>query len=271
MSQTLPNETIDKVSKAISQALRDVTSKDQERRDLRDELTNASSAATTVREELLIKLATMAANDHWSKYDIDEGCEKALAGRNDKDTSIRTFSAEIKRACHPEARKHVASFAKLAANVWEDEAKQSKDMPKPCRAAFSRQYHLFQRLISAAIDENTVYSSRDDVVKWAIKLDPKNNPTRMFKRFKALRDELREMSDTFEIANVVDALEYLREVAADDFKGQSKPTQKSPAKPAEAPEPVSEGEDSPEDVDSASEAPKGVSELLDEALADIGA
>jgi hypothetical protein len=270
MSQTLPNERIDAVAKAVSKALSDVATKDQDRRDARDVLTDASSTATTARESLLVALAEAAANDHWSKYEIDEGVEHALKDRNDKDATIKTFTAEIRRACHPEARKHVPAFAKLAADVWNQETAQSKDLPKPCRAAFARQYHLFQRLLTEAIDNSRVLENRDDVVKWAIALDPKNNPTRMFKRFKALRDELREMGDMFDVANVTDADEYLREVTADDFKPAKKAAAKAPKKPAGAPKqaPASQV---PESESGDPEPATNVSDLLDDALRDLGA
>jgi hypothetical protein len=270
MSQTLPNERINTVADAVSQALRDVTSQDQYRRDARTEYEAASGAAIGMREKLLITLAETAANEHWSKYEIDEGVEHALKDRNDKDATIKTFTAEIRRACHPEARKHVPAFTKLAADVWDQEAAQSKELPKPCRTAFARQYHLFQRLLTEAIDNSRVLENRDDVVKWAISLDPKNNPTRMFKRFKTLRDELRELGDMFDVANVADANEYLREVTADDFKPAKKAAAKAPRKPASAPKQASASQ-VPESTNDDPEPATSVSDLLDDALRDLGA
>lgn len=274
MSDNLPNERILNVATEIGKAFRSVVDKDETRRDARDTLQDASNEASNEREKFLVTLAEAANKDHWSQFEIDNGADKALAQRNttDKDNSVKTFAAEIKRACHPNARKHVRKLSELANDVWDREIAQDKKLPRPCREAFARKYHLLQRLIGEAIEKHVIESA-PDVISFAVSNDPRRNPERMFKKFKLLRDQLRELADDYPLDEIVTAVEGLHDLALADFKTADrsalKPTPEVSPEPEKAPEDVSEGEDSAPEDHEAVEPAQGVSDLLDEALKDI--
>ena len=271
MSQNLPDTTIAQVTAEINKAFRGVLEKDSARRDAREMFTDASNDAGSARETFLIDLAGMAARNKWSEYAINSGIEKALEQRNDKDTSIRTFASEIKRACHPQARAHVQTFAKLASEVWDRETAQDKKLPRPCRAAFARKYHMLQRMIGEAVDSGRVINTSHDCVQWALSLDPKRNPERMFKRLKALRDELHAIADEFPLDAIVESAEGLREVTLSDFKaalGAPRPEKDSGSSNSE---PEQEVTPTPDDSGSNENAPEdmSVADRIDDALADL--
>jgi hypothetical protein len=276
MSQTLPNDRISKVASHISTAFNGVLTKDGDRRDAREVYQAASNDATSAREEQLIRIAKIAFDEHWSQYEVDEGTAQAINSRNAKDTSVNTYANEIKRACHPNARQHVGSLAKLANTVWDAENVADKKLPRPLRAAFSRKYHLLQRMISEAIDNEHVLALSRDVVSFAIAHDPAKNPERMFKRFKNLREQLKTLADEFPLDELNESVENLRGVGLSDFKYPS--SLKTSREPAEAGKAVSGGKVPGEDnapIERSQNAPdndqelRGVSDLLDEALHDI--
>jgi hypothetical protein len=137
---TKPDTHASRVAEVVTSAFSSIAQKDGDRRDAKKMLEGTANDAVNAREGQLVTLANFSASEVWSLSDIDTGVDTALKQRNGKDTSINTFASEIKHACHPAAREHVASLQELATNVWNAETEGGKDDPKPLRQAFARPY-----------------------------------------------------------------------------------------------------------------------------------
>jgi hypothetical protein len=274
-TQTTNTDThASRVADVVTKAFSTIASKDGDRRDVKKILEGSSTDAVNAREDQLVTLANFSASETWSLSDIDNGVAQALKERNGKDTSINTFANEIKRACHPNAREHVSSLAELAVDVWEAEMDGGKDAPRPLRQAFTRRYHMLQRMIGECITSRRMLKSSVDVVEWAISLDPSKDPTKAFKRAKALRSAVQDLMGEFpgleQLHACNEELYALVSMGVDAFKSDTsqkalqpkpevrKPTP-APAAPATEPTTRNEGGD---DIEPA----LGVSDLLDEAL-----
>jgi hypothetical protein len=152
-----------------------------------------------------------------------------------------------------------------------------KDAPRPLRQAFSRRYHMLQRMIGECVTSKRVLQSSVEVVGWAVSLDPsKKDPAKAFKRAKALRTQIQDLMSEFpgleQLRACDEELNDLISTGVEAFKSDASqknlpaPTEVRKPTPQAAPqttEPTTENEEI--------EPAMGVSDLLDEALRDIEA
>jgi hypothetical protein len=263
---TLPNTSIQTIVSKITDAFNKIQGVDTDRSDARKLLEGAAQSATNAREDLLVNLANVATSEKWESDDIDAAIDQALKARNSQDNSIKTFASEIKRACHRNARKHVGQLRELATQVWDAENADTdgdKNLPKPCRKAFARKYHMLGRMISEAMDGN-VFEGTSEVVQFALANDPAKDPKKAFKRVTAMRDQLRALADEFAVDGVIAAYEELNTTVGDGLKAFAKSlTNVENTKPVQPSNVV-------EDTDN-EEPAEGVSDLLDQVVGDLSA
>jgi len=263
---TLPNTTIQTIASKITEAFNQISGVDANRSDARKLLEDAAQTSTNTREDVLVSLANLATSEKWEADDIGEAVERALKARNSQDNSIKTFAAEIKRACHRTARKHVGALRELATKVWDAEnGGEDGNLPKPCRKAFARKYHMLGRMITEACD-GKVFEDAHSVVQWAVDNDPGKDPKKAFKRATAMRDQLRALADEFAVDGVIAAYEELNDVVSGGLHAFTKSLTNTndTAKSAPAAPGVS-----PDTVEDSEEPTKGVSDLLDEVVGDL--
>jgi len=148
----------------------------------------AQDAYTTKREEgfgtrgnILIALAAVAVTGNYSAKDIDDGVDAGVKaytdGTNFKATTLGTFKSEMKRAMHPNVRKHVPAIFKLARDVFLAE-KDLEEVSQPCRREFTREYHLAVRkdgLMGEALTGKThTIASMQEVARKIIDAKPRD-------------------------------------------------------------------------------------------------
>lgn len=243
-----PIDHIGVIAAEISKAFQTVVAHDMTRRDAQAAASDASQAATNVREAALITLAGISHRDKWSKLDTDEAVLRALSTRNNKDASLATLASEIKRACQPGVRQHVPALAKLAGDVWE--AELAEKGAKPCRKAFQRKYHMLGRMFTEA-SNGRVFTAAPDVIRWAVALDPDLDYAKVFKRLKAIREQLNAFAADFPVDGFDAALEFLGAVTPDDLKASREQASEPGGTEAAAVAPSEAAEAGPEPAEGA--------------------
>ncbi len=262
MSQVLPNTRISTVADEVAKVFATIAHADDLRSGARDMLTDASQSATNAREDALLALAAAATAGQWSKYEIDEGCAKAIERRNSKDNTIATFASEIKLACHPSVRAKLPTLRQCVTDAWDAEAaayKADKKLPRPIAKAFSRKYHAL-RACMKEVSEGREFAGTSAIVQFAVARDPDLDHVRVAKRLQAIRKALQEFYADFPVEGLRDCDEFLAEIGKTELEA----ARKAKLEGVNAPAPEAS---EPETVEPA----QGVSDLLDEALQDMGA
>lgn len=222
----LASKRVAMVATEIHRALTGVISADTKRCDATREQRAASEHCVGARETALLSLATVAVRDDWSRAEIDDGTATALSRRNSKDNSVATFAAEIKRACHPSARSHVAALASLCTEAWDVEGESAKDYPRQCRKAFARRYHMLVATLREAID-GRVFASRQEIVRWAVTCDPDRDPVKVLRRVQAIHGQLKALVEAWPHSELAASAQALGRVTLDGLKALVPPTPKA--------------------------------------------
>lgn len=230
----LSGSTLDKITTAASLAFSGVFAKDATRTEAKDLLAEASNEATNERVNALIGFAKAANGGDWLTDDIGAGIDRAIAQRNAKETSIVTFAAEIKRACHASVRAHVGAMFDLATVAWDAEGELDKKAVKPLRKAFSRKYHLVVgRMFEQAI-AGRYFADTDALVSYAIECDPDLDYKKVAKRLKAIREQLASFAADFPVDGLIECNAFLNAITPEDLRA----SREAPATTTDAPKVV---------------------------------
>lgn len=223
------------IRKAINSAFAKFATVDGERVEARDLADGANKRAVGERESIITTLAAAASAGKWSGDDLAEEVADMLKARNAKGTSLATFASEIKHACARNTRGRVADLFRLAHEAWEAESdaidaapdfKAKQAVPKPMRRAFSRCYHAVVQYAFKAEDRE--FSTPADFVRFA--MDTLRAREIDYKRVKGrldnIRKELAEFAKDFPVSGIVDCVEFLASVEADELRQcvEPKPT-----------------------------------------------
>lgn len=265
----LPDNTVSTIQRMVSAAFAKVSAKDSDRKDANEVFQTASQDAIGERENLLTTLAGAAATAQWDGVSIEMAIDAAKAARNNqKDTSINTFSSEIKRAMHPSVRHHVGAMFTLAKSAWDDEGKLGKDDTKPLRKAYARRYHMVVgAMFNAAIAGNRpeTATALNELALGVIR-ERELDYTAVHKRLVAIRAQLEAFARDFPVDGITTCAEFLSEVTVKDLKACVLRANTS------EPETAPEASDAAATNDDSADAPMpGVSDLLDDALRDMQA
>jgi len=108
-----------------------------------DAVTDATNAATGLRERLLGECALLSAEQEFEADKISDAATAALAewkgAHNLVPTSLAQFAVELRRAMHPSARDFVIEAVESSRDFWEDSAQTDGH---PLRKAFAKRYHM---------------------------------------------------------------------------------------------------------------------------------
>lgn len=258
---TLPNQTIDTISRAVSNAFNAVNAKDADRKEAADQLTGAQNDAVGVREKLL---TTLAAASHQHKWDTDQiaaGVDAAHAKLNDKkNASINTFAAEIRKAIRPAVRGHVAKLFELASLAWDAEGAADKGEVKPLRKAYARRYHMVVGAMFDATLAGEMPTTIEDLNEAAVRKlrGQQLDAAKVFKRLEGILGQLRTFHADFPVEGIGTCVEFLQDVSIDDLKGAL-----ANDAAASTPEAVVE--------DATAEPVQGVVDVIEDVLAEMAA
>jgi hypothetical protein len=108
-----------------------------------DAVTDATNAATGLRERLLGECAVLSAEQEFEADKISDAATAALAqwkgAHNLVPTSLAQFAVELRRAMHPSARDYVVDALEDSRELWEQSAQTDGH---PLRKAFAKRYHM---------------------------------------------------------------------------------------------------------------------------------
>lgn len=108
-----------------------------------DAVTDATNAATGLRERLMGELALLSAEEEFEADKISDAATAALAqwkgAHNLVPTSLAQFTVELRRAMHPSARDYVIEAIADSREQWEQ---SSQAEGHPLRKAFAKRYHM---------------------------------------------------------------------------------------------------------------------------------
>lgn len=121
MSETPRANDVNAIVAHVNKAFSGVMGVDGERKAAQDIAKAASETSSSHRVGALVALAGLSVTNNWTSVEIEAAVGRALDGRNDKQQSLITFGAEIKKACNPHARQHVKALFKLAQDCFDTE------------------------------------------------------------------------------------------------------------------------------------------------------
>jgi hypothetical protein len=108
-----------------------------------DAVTDATNAATGLRERLMGELALLSAEEEFEADKIADAATAALTqwkgAHNLVPTSLAQFAVELRRAMHPSARDYVIEAIEDSREQWEQ---SSQADGHPLRKAFAKRYHM---------------------------------------------------------------------------------------------------------------------------------
>jgi hypothetical protein len=108
-----------------------------------DAVTDATNAATGLRERLMGELALLSAEEEFEADKIADAATAALTqwkgAHNLVPTSLAQFAVELRRAMHPSARDYVIEAIQDSREQWEQ---SSQAEGHPLRKAFAKRYHM---------------------------------------------------------------------------------------------------------------------------------
>lgn len=214
MSETPRANDVNAIVAHVNKAFSGVMGVDGERKAAQDMAKAASETSNSHRVGALVALAGLSQTNNWTAVEIEAAVGRALDGRNDKQQSLVTFGAEIKKACNPHARQHVKALFALAQACFDAEKERKNKM---FRKAFNgRAYHMAQRLIGEAI-AGRVYNDVSDCLEFAKANDPTLDPKKIASRINAIKVQLAEMSDDFPHEGFQACLDFLGTLTTDEL------------------------------------------------------
>jgi hypothetical protein len=108
-----------------------------------DAVTDATNAATGLRERLMGELALLSAEEEFEADKIADAATAALTqwkgAHNLVPTSLAQFAVELRRAMHPSARDYVIEAVADSHTQWQESADTEGH---PLRKAFAKRYHM---------------------------------------------------------------------------------------------------------------------------------
>lgn len=214
---TVTSTRVDDIAAQIRAACSPVLGMDSNTRDAKDAATDASNAASSGREAIMVTLASLSHAGGWTDAEIRAAAGKAAGmSNNATDKALATFIGETKRAMHPNACAHVPNLVILRDRVWEDEVLAytvDKSTPTPCKKAFVRKYHMMITMFGEAAD-GRVMTTPEHVLAYAAEHNPDHDAAKVLKQIEGLSSKLAAIYANF----AVDELQVATQALADITK-----------------------------------------------------
>ena len=215
----------------ITQAIRDLAQQvmqpAQDVSDAAAALNDQRAGVTSLRETLMLQVATLSADNAWTKGEIDAAAKEAgklNTNRPDGDKptagekTMGVFISDLRQVANPKVCDHFKSLLSMRDDAWaiEDEAydaaatKELKALvARPCRKLWGRKYHMLMSMVRDTIDEKADFTSTGSVIEHAIRNDPDLNAEKVKARLEAIVAKLTEIHHDFQHDDIKTCIDFL--------------------------------------------------------------
>ena len=212
--------TIRSLAQKVMQPAQDVA-------DAAEALNDQRAGVTSLREQLMLEVAKLSAEQAWTKGEIDTAAKQAAATnanrpKEDKPTqgekTMGVFISDLRQVANPKVCTHFASLLGMRDTAWqmEDDAyaaaetKEDKALvARPCRKLWGRKYHMLMALVRDTIDDKAAFHHTSIIIQYALDNDPDLNADKVKARLDAIVGKLTEIYADFKHDDIKVCIDFL--------------------------------------------------------------